>query len=71
MKYQCKECIDGMDIAAPPPAVDRMASSWRWKRFGDVGVGVREREVDGCRCPGVEEEKCPEAAGAQDWTGLD
>lgn len=28
MKYLCKECIDGMDVTAPPPAVDRMASSW-------------------------------------------
>lgn len=28
MKCLCKECIDGMDVAAPPPAVDRMASSW-------------------------------------------
>lgn len=45
MKYLCKECIDGMDVAALPPAVDRMASSWRWKRFGDVGVGERERSM--------------------------
>lgn len=49
-----------------------------WQAAGDgrgsatLGL-VREREVDGGRCPGVEEEKCPEAAGAQDWlwTGLD
>lgn len=45
MKYLCKECIDGMDVAAPPPAVDRMASSWRWKGDGDVGVGERERSM--------------------------
>jgi hypothetical protein len=43
MKYLSKECIDGMDAAAPPQAVGRMASSWRWKRYGDVGVG-EERE---------------------------
>lgn len=70
MKYLCKECVDGMDIAAPPPAVDRMASSWRWKGFGDVGVGERERSmvVD----VQVWKRRSPRGSWSPrlDWTGL-
>ena len=76
MKFLCKECIDGMDVAAPPPAVDRMASSWRWKRFEATLELVRERSMVVDVQVGGGRGEVPEAAGSPrlDWldrTGLD
>lgn len=71
MKYLCKECVDGMDVAAPPPATGLTG----WQAAGDGRCSatlelVRERDRwwSMSRCGRGE---VPEAAGAQDWTGPD
>lgn len=38
MKYLCKECVDGMEVAAPPPATGLTG----WQAAGD-GRGFRRR----------------------------